>query len=359
MNLASSIDEPIRETIQGMLMNAEDGIHKDEWLRGFGDLREPIDKWSLVCLFYRLDIDDMADEMVQLETIVKVICTTKNVAYQKPVTFAPSIKQGKGTAARKSANTVVDETSRQVSAAAQTWVDDFAHNQAVILNGSKFPMHPKEVKPSEELKDDVGTRIQDFHVNNEVVMKSILGLFKMQKVILDPHRVKACFTKLRGWFQRFEGNDEEAASAFILKQLVDALNNNQGLNATVTEINILMCRYAFHKAKAEDGETQLLDMFELMIIMWVSVERDGFNQLEQDKEYSQRLFELAEDEFDDGEMNEMVAEAVVRLEIRVHLASLIMKEEERLNPKHLDVVNEDVWATCRFSRIIQLIGEKL
>ena len=67
-----------------MIMGWEDGIVKDEFLHSFGNLRDSIDKWSLVCLFYHLDYDDQADEKVALETVVKIICATKGVAYQKP-----------------------------------------------------------------------------------------------------------------------------------------------------------------------------------------------------------------------------------------------------------------------------------
>jgi len=59
----------------------EDGIVKDEFLSAFSNLRQPIDKWSLVCLFYHFDLDDTADETVQLETIVKILSVTKGIPY--------------------------------------------------------------------------------------------------------------------------------------------------------------------------------------------------------------------------------------------------------------------------------------
>ena len=65
-------------------MGWEDGIVKDEFLSSFSNLRDRIDKWSLVCLFYHLDIEDAEDETVQLETLVKIICATKGVNYEKP-----------------------------------------------------------------------------------------------------------------------------------------------------------------------------------------------------------------------------------------------------------------------------------
>jgi hypothetical protein len=47
-----------------LLIGWEDGIVKDEFLSAFSNLRQPIDKWSLVCLFYHFDLDDAADETV-------------------------------------------------------------------------------------------------------------------------------------------------------------------------------------------------------------------------------------------------------------------------------------------------------
>lgn len=84
VKLANSIDTPIRESLQTMLMGWEDGIVKDEFLSSFANLRDQIDRWSLVCLFYHLDYDDTADETVQLETVVKIICATKGVPYEEP-----------------------------------------------------------------------------------------------------------------------------------------------------------------------------------------------------------------------------------------------------------------------------------
>lgn len=58
----------------------------------------------------------------------------------------------------------------------------------------------------------------------------------------------------------------------------------------------------------------------------------------------------------------VVAEAVIRLQIRVHLASLILVEEKRLmttKKTHLDICDDNVWTMCRFSRIVQLMGDKL
>ena len=71
--VADGVDEPVRETLKDMLMGWEDGIVKDEFLSAFSNLDSSIDKWSLVCLFYYLDVEDVADEKVQLETIVRLV----------------------------------------------------------------------------------------------------------------------------------------------------------------------------------------------------------------------------------------------------------------------------------------------
>lgn len=40
-----------------------------------------IDKWTLVCLFHTWDFDDTIDDIVQLETIVKLLSQVKGVTY--------------------------------------------------------------------------------------------------------------------------------------------------------------------------------------------------------------------------------------------------------------------------------------
>ena len=66
-------------------------------------------------------------------------------------------------------------------------------------------------------------------------------------------------------------------------------------------------------------------------------------------------------EYDDEEMMLLVAESVRRLEIRTHLAALIMKEQKRRKELNqpFEIVDDNVWKECRFSRISQLMGEKL
>ena len=92
VKLANSIETPIRENLQQMLMGWEDGVVKDEFLVSFANLRDQIDRWSLICLFYHLDYDDTADEVVQLETVVKIICATKGVPYALPGAVSPQPK---------------------------------------------------------------------------------------------------------------------------------------------------------------------------------------------------------------------------------------------------------------------------
>ena len=57
----------------------------------------------------------------------------------------------------------------------------------------------------------------------------------------------------------------------------------------------------------------------------------------------------------------LIAECIRRLEIRVHLASLIMMEEKRVKElgRDFNICDDETWRNCRFSRICQLMGEKL
>ena len=92
-------------------------------------------------------------------------------------------------------------------------------------------------------------------------------------------------------------------------------------------------------------------------------ERDGFYQLEVDREFSRELFEIGEFDLpsEEDKMFELIASCVRRLEIRVHLTSLIMKEEKRYQEqgKNFDICDDETWRNCRFSRICQLMKDKL
>ena len=121
-------------------------------------------------------------------------------------------------------------------------------------------------------------------------------------------------------------------------------------NSELDESNILMLRYGFHTIKNEQNEN-IFDLFELMIISFVISERDGFNQLETDNEFSKRFFHMSE--FEEEDFNMLVAESVKRLEIRVHLASLILMEKKRVEEtgQPLSITDMEHWRNCRFSRI--------
>ena len=96
-----------------------------------------------------------------------------------------------------------------------------------------------------------------------------------------------------------------------------------------------------------------------MILTFVVSERDGFYQLETDNEFGKRFLHMSE--FEEEDFNLLVAESVRRLEIRVHLASLILMEKKRVeaNGEPLNITEEEHWRNCRFSRITQLMVEKL
>lgn len=66
-------------------------------------------------------------------------------------------------------------------------------------------------------------------------------------------------------------------------------------------------------------------------------------------------------ESDEDELNYVIAEAIKRIEIRVHLATLIMTEEKRRLEagEPFDITDDETWVDCRFSRITLLLAEKL
>ena len=57
----------------------EGGIDKEEFIAAFEN--QGIEKWNLVCLFYYFDAEDVMDDIVHLETMVKLISKVKGVNY--------------------------------------------------------------------------------------------------------------------------------------------------------------------------------------------------------------------------------------------------------------------------------------
>ena len=85
------------------------------------------------------------------------------------------------------------------------------------------------------------------------------------------------------WIDHFEGNEEEAASGFIMGKMTEAIMAASA-NAELDEPNVLMFRYGFHSAKNAAGEP-MFDLFDLLIITFVLSDRDGLYQLEVDRDF--------------------------------------------------------------------------
>ena len=234
-------------------------------------------------------------------------------------------------------------------ALAQKWVDNFDNNQKVILNGTEFETLDAKVKPKAAQVCKLGIEMENFTITSEVVMKNIKGLFTLQKVLLNPKKVKDTIFKLKAWFDSFTGNEEEAAVSYLVGKLVESIASTSG-NSVIEEANVLMLRNGYHSAKNEAGESRF-DLFDLIILTFISAERDGFYQLEVDNHFGKELFELGE--YEDDQIYDLIAVCIKRLEIRVHLSSLIMMEEKRLTGlgQKFDICIDETWQNCRYSRI--------
>ena len=103
-----------------------------------------------------------------------------------------------------------------------------------------------------------------------------------------------------------------------------------------------------------------MDLFDLIRLTFLFCQRENFHKLAVDSDYLQKFYTIGAIE-DDAEMRLHIAEAVQRLERRVHLATLIIKEEERRKTKNLpfDITDDLTWQQTRFARMTQLIGEKV
>ena len=136
--------------------------------------------------------------------------------------------------------------------------------------------------------------------------------------------------RLKAWFDHFEGNEEEAASGYLLSKMKEAILSASA-NSELDEPNVLMFRFGLATATDKAGKPYF-DLFDLLILTFIMTDRDGLYQLEVDRDFSQKLFEIGDFDLpnEDDRMFALIAESIRRLEIRVHLASLIMKEEKRV-----------------------------
>jgi len=89
------------------------------------------------------------------------------------------------------------------------------------------------------------------------------------------------------------------------------------------------------------------------MITFLLSERDGFYQLEDDRIFMNYLLDMVAAMDDEEELEKMVGECLYRLEIRVHLATLVLKEEKehKAAGTKFDITNDETWQHCRFSRI--------
>ena len=68
IELCKMTNTPIRENLKKKFIGYQNGITKYEFLRGLSSIVD--DKWSIVCLFYGLAIDNR----VPFEYLVKIVC---------------------------------------------------------------------------------------------------------------------------------------------------------------------------------------------------------------------------------------------------------------------------------------------
>ena len=154
----------------------------------------------------------------------------------------------------------------------------------------------------------------------------------------------------------FAGDNEEGAISYLRGTLTETMASAE--NSKLTNANVLFLRYGFHTIKDSKGDN-LFDLFDLIRITALLTERDGFNELEVDNEFGKRFMEMSSLEEDD--MLVFIAESVKRLEVRVHLATLVIRESKKhkAEGKEFNITDDNVWDDTRYSRIRTLIAEKL
>ena len=250
--IASGIDTDIREELKSQIIGWEDGVVKDEFMSAFGNY--DIDKWTLVCLFHTWDFDDTIDDIVQLETIVKLLSQVKGVTYTQPSAAAPANKAQKAstTTANKSKSAaaagkavgvdpmmlhekIVEEAKSAVISLAHATFDDI---QKFILQKDTFPLAEKKVKPAQVEGGKADLCIEDFTIDHEVVMKNVRALSLLQKRIIDMEELRKSITKMRDWMLSFAGNNEEGLMLFFNKHIVSVMQRPE--NKHLTGSNVLM-----------------------------------------------------------------------------------------------------------------------
>ena len=177
----------------------------------------------------------------------------------------------------------------------------------MILDGLVMEMKEAGTKATQFNKEEVDVSLENFAVNNDVVIKVIGGLFKLQKMILDPKKVRKLFIKLRDWFNAFKGDEAEGVSQFIINSMIEVMSREE--NQHMNEANVLMLRYGFFQAKDNNG-AELFDLIELIMITFILCERDGFYQLEQDRLFITKIFQEVADCDEVSELDDLVAESL-------------------------------------------------
>ena len=124
-------------------------------------------------------------------------------------------------------------------------------------------------------------------------------------------------------------------------------------NSNVSELNILMIRFGFSQIKDSSGQP-LFNIFELLQLMFLASERDGFYQLEVDFDFVRQLMHCPEPNEDDGiRFNLFLEECVTRQVVCLDLAMMVVSQADTLSKanQELDICNTAIWTKCRFSFI--------
>jgi hypothetical protein len=82
--------------------------------------------------------------------------------------------------------------------------------------------------------------------------------------------------------------------------------------------------------------------------MFSLVETIGMHQLESDFNFSKQMFE---DLNDDECFEHLINEAIERLEKRLYLAKIVMKAQEKVGSKMLNITDDRVWENVKFMNI--------
>jgi len=130
-------------------------------------------------------------------------------------------------------------------------------------------------------------------ITDENVIRFCHAFVLLQKKLVNEQTLKTLFEKIIAHkAANKDGDDEEAFAKEINDQVMGKLQEH---SECIEEVNALVLRWAFFGIKNKSGQP-LFDLFELLLIGMLLVERDAVNTLEADENFIKSFINMPDPE---------------------------------------------------------------